>query len=83
MRLSPNARLLRAAEEIEATRRDLPSGFLPFMIERQPDSTDVYGFESADEVRGKVVVWNDHAVVADWGSVEEFLNWACGDATAA
>jgi hypothetical protein len=71
----PKAHLLRSSEEIEATRQSLPSAFLPFMTEQQPNSTDVYAFESGDDVGGRVVVWNDHAVVGDWNSFEAFIAW--------
>jgi hypothetical protein len=79
----PNARLLRSAEEIDATRQFLPSAFLPFMTHRRPTSTDVYAFESGDAIGGKIVVWNDHAVVAHWSSFEAFIAWLRGDPVAA
>lgn len=75
----PNVRLLRSSKEIEATRKSLPSVLLPFMIELQPTSADVYAFEVGDEVSDKVVVWNDHAIVADWSRFEDFVNWLCGN----
>jgi len=69
----PNSRLLRSAADIEAARRNLPATLLPFMLQDQPGSTDVYAFDLDDPNGTRVVVWNDHAVVAEWSSLAEFL----------
>jgi hypothetical protein len=69
----PNSRLLRSAADIEQARRNLPANLLPFMFQEQPGSTDVYAFDLDDPNGNRVVVWNDHAVVADWASLAEFL----------
>jgi len=79
----PSATLLRSSEEIEAASAGLPSGFLPFMTACQPTSKDVYAFESGDGDSEKVVVWNDNAVVADWSTFKEFIEWLRGDSAAA
>ena len=79
----PSARLLRSAEVIEAARRELPTTLLPFMSEEQPGSTDVYAFDLQDEQGNRVVVWNDHAVVADWKTFEEFVDWVSRDPSTA
>ena len=74
-----NVRLLRSVGEIEGARQHLPSALLPFMVEPQPESVDVYAFDSNDEIAPKVVVWNDHAVVWDWSSFELFMKWIRDD----
>jgi hypothetical protein len=73
-----DVRLIRSVEEIGATGENLPSAFLPFMTEQQPDSIDIYAFDLGDDSGGKIVVWNDHAVVADWLSFDAFIGWLRG-----
>jgi hypothetical protein len=68
-------RLLRSEEDIEAARRQLPRTLLPFMSEVQPHSTDVYAFDLEDPRGSRVIVWNDHAAVADWSDFDSFLDW--------
>ena len=53
------------------------------MSEEQPGSTDVYAFDLQDEQGNRVVVWNDHAVVADWKTFEEFVDWVSRDPSTA
>jgi hypothetical protein len=72
-------RLLRSSDDIQAVRKDLPHGLLPFMTEQQPASTDVYAFDLVNDDGHRVVVWNDHAVVAEWPSFDVFADWLCGD----
>jgi hypothetical protein len=69
----PSSRLLRSAADIEAARQNLPATLLPFMLQEQPGSTDVYAFDLDDPSGARIVVWNDHAVVADWPGIAEFL----------
>ena len=73
-----DVRLIRSVEEIEAIHENLPPAFLPFMTERQVDSIDIYAFDVEDEAGCRIVVWNDHAVVADWPSFTEFIDWIRG-----
>jgi hypothetical protein len=72
-------RLLRSSQDIQAIREQLPDAFLPFMTEQQPASGDVYAFDLETQSGDRVVVWNDHAVVADWPSFKAFCNWLRGD----
>jgi hypothetical protein len=76
-------RLLRTSQDIQAARKDLPHGLLPFMTEQQPASTDVYAFDLLNDNGERVVVWNDHAVVADWTNFDAFAGWLRGDPAAA
>lgn len=72
-------RLLRLSQDIRAIREQLPDAFLPFMT----DSSDVYAFDLGTRSGERVVVWNDHAVVADWPSFEAFVSWLRGTPGAA
>ena len=39
-------------------------------------------FGAGDVIGGKVVIWNDHAVVANWSRFEGFVEWLGGDSAA-
>src|SRR5688572_20634616 len=71
----PKARLLQSSSEIDGASRQLPATLLPFMVDEQGQRSDVYAFDLEDSTADRVVVWNDHAVVADWNSFDAFLNW--------
>lgn len=72
----PKAQLLKTPVEIESAREVLPDELRPFMREDQLSPPDVYAFDLGDPLKGKIVVWNGHAVVADWESMDGFLEWA-------
>ena len=71
----PIARLLRTPFERKAVCETIPPALLPFMIEELPQWPDIYAFDLTDPERDRVVVWSDHAVVAEWNTLDEFLNW--------
>jgi len=71
----PGARLLRSSAEIDAARENLPPTLLPFMCEEQPQTQDIYALDQGNPGRDRVVVWNDHAIVAEWDSIDAFLHW--------
>lgn len=79
----PTARLLRSVHEVEteAARARLPSTLLPFMAEDQARWADVYALDLEDRSEQRVVVWADHAVVAEWSTFDAFLVWVRDDQT--
>ena len=71
----PTARLLRTPSDCEAACEKTPPALLPFMIEEHPQWPDVYALYLADPELDRVVVWSDHAVVAEWNTFDELLDW--------
>jgi hypothetical protein len=71
----PNLRLPWDDDDAEAMRDGLPPTLVPFMCERQPATLDVYAFDDGAAGDPRVVVWSDHAVVADWPDFDAFVRW--------
>ena len=71
----PNLRLPWDDDDAEAMRDGLPETLIPFMCERQPATLDVYAFDRDAAGDARVVVWCDHAVVADWPDFNAFVRW--------
>jgi hypothetical protein len=72
----PNLRLPWDDDDAEAMRDGLPETLVPFMCEQQqPAALDVYAFHRDAAGHARVVVWSDHAVVADWPDFDAFVQW--------
>ena len=71
----PNAHLLNEPAEIEEAREDLPASLLPFMRVEEPQWPDIYALDLDDHHRNRIVVWSDHAIVAGWNTMDDFLSW--------
>jgi hypothetical protein len=69
------ARLLACPAEVEAAREQLPAALLPFMRAEALPTADIYAFDLDDRQGDRVVVWNDHAAVADWSTFAAFVTW--------
>jgi hypothetical protein len=71
----PGAELLGDSVDGEAIRAGLPLMLLPFLVERQQSTWDVYALDLSETEAQRIVVWNDHAVVAEWSTLDAFLKW--------
>jgi hypothetical protein len=71
----PDLQLPWDDDDAEAMRDALPETLVPFMCERQLATLDVYAFDRDAAGHARVVVWCDHAVVADWPDFDAFVRW--------
>ncbi len=70
-----NVRLPWDDDDAEAMCDSLPEPLVPFMCEWQSATLDVYAFDRDAAGESRVVVWSDHAVVADWPDFAAFVRW--------
>ena len=67
----PDSRLLISPTDVSAARELMPADLLPFMHE----PPDFYAFDTDSIGARRVVAWADHAIVADWTSCDQLIDW--------
>lgn len=76
LRVFGEARLLLSAGEISVDRERIPEELIPFMRIEQTFWPDFYAFDlTSSSPEFKVVVWSDHAIVAEWETFPAFSQW--------
>jgi hypothetical protein len=72
----PQAQLLLTLAEVKAANINNAAEFLPFLLEKQPNHVDFYGFDTFTQApEFRVAVFAKHAFVEDWDSFAHFLAW--------
>lgn len=66
--------VLQSEADILRIGEDIPEGLIPFMAIQQSGWSDVYAVDPTTSPTS-IVVWADHAIVARWGTFDQFLQW--------
>jgi hypothetical protein len=74
----PGAEVPADSVEAETVCAGLPSELLPFLLEKQQSTWDVYAFDLSAPEAQRILVWNDHAFVAEWPTFDAFIRWMHG-----
>jgi hypothetical protein len=74
----PKIEAISTLQQVEGSyRAGLPKYYLPFLACQNSTGCDYYAFDvSSAKPEHDVVVFSDHAVVADWKGFVTFLAWA-------